>query len=115
MMSAYKNKSKMLHETGAKGRGSFVALLSKRTVNKVIDIISLLIQQTIAGEVKKAKMFSIQLDTTQDITSKDQCAIVLRYVTDVVHERLIAVIDCKASTGEYIVELMKKTLEKLCW
>lgn len=78
----------------------------------MIDVISLLIQQTIAGEVRKARMFSIQLDTTQDITSKDQCVIVLRYVTEV-HERLIAVIDCEASNGEYFVQLVRKTLEKV--
>lgn len=27
-------------------------------------------------------MFSGQVDTTQDITSKDQCSIIARYVTD---------------------------------
>ncbi|KAL0194773.1 hypothetical protein M9458_008345, partial [Cirrhinus mrigala] len=60
-----------------------------------------------------AGMFSIQIDTTQDLTSKDQCAVVLRYVTDVVHEKLIAVIDCESSTGQYFVELVKQTLEKM--
>eukprot|EP00063_Salmo_salar_P063808 XP_014038643.1 PREDICTED: zinc finger protein 519-like [Salmo salar] len=53
------------------------------------------------------------MDTTQDLTSKDQCAVVLRYVTDVVHERLIAVIDCESSTGQYFVDLVKQTLEKM--
>ncbi len=56
---------------------------------------------------------TIQIDTTQDLTSKDQCAVVLRYVTDVVHEKLIVVIDCESSTGQYLVELVKQTLEKM--
>ncbi|KAL1251715.1 hypothetical protein QQF64_019511 [Cirrhinus molitorella] len=43
----------------------------------------------------------------------EQCAVVLRYVTDVVHEKLIAVIDCESSTGQYFVELEKQTLEKM--
>ncbi|RXN32369.1 SCAN domain-containing 3-like protein [Labeo rohita] len=43
----------------------------------------------------------------------DQCAVVLRYVTDVVHEKLNAVIDCESSTGQYFVELVKQTLEKM--
>lgn len=72
-----------------------------------------MIQHNIAVQVRKAGMFSIQMDTTQNSTSKDQCAVVLRYVTDVVHERIIAVIDCDSSTGEYFVELVKQTLEKM--
>ena len=103
-------KSKRLHEAG---RGSLLTLLSKQTGNKIIDVIRILIQHTVASEVKKAKMFSIQLDTTQDLTSKDQCAVVLRYVTDVIHERLIAVIDCESSTGAFFVELVKETVEKV--
>ena len=53
------------------------------------------------------------MDTTQDLTSKDPCAVVLRYVIDVFHERLIAVIDCESSTGQYFVDLLKQTLEKM--
>lgn len=87
-------------------------LLSKKTV-KIIEIICGLIQQLIAGEVSKAGMFSIQLDTTQDITSKEQCALVLRYVTDLVHEKLIAVVNCEASTGEHFVKMVKDSLENV--
>lgn len=53
------------------------------------------------------------MHTTQDLTSKDQFALVLRYVTDAVHERLIAVIDCESSTGQYFIDLVKQTLEKM--
>lgn len=58
-------------------------------------------------------MFSIQLDTTQDISSKEQCALVLRYVTDLIHEKLIAVVNCEASTGEHFVKMVKDTLENV--
>lgn len=64
--------SKKQHETGAKGRGALVTLLSKETINKVVDVISQLIKVTIADEVRQAGMFSVQIDTTQDITSKEQ-------------------------------------------
>ncbi|RXN12350.1 SCAN domain-containing 3-like protein [Labeo rohita] len=84
-----------------------------RDQEHVSDCIEKKKKQTIAVEVRKAGMFSIQIDTTQDLTSKDQCAVVLRYVTDVVHEKLIAVIDCESSTGQYFVELVKQTLEKM--
>ncbi|RXN33944.1 zinc finger MYM-type 1-like protein [Labeo rohita] len=102
--------SKKQHETGAKGRGALVTLLSKETFNKVVDVIGQLIKLTIAEEVRQAGMFSVQLDTTQDISSKDQCSIILRYVTDVIQERLIAVVDCESSTGQSFVELLKKVL-----
>ena len=38
-------------------------------------------------------VFSVQIDTTEDNTSTDQCAIIVRYVTDTIHERLVAVVD----------------------
>lgn len=36
--------------------------------------------------VKIAGMFSIEIHTTQDVTSKDQCCIIIRYVTGKVYE-----------------------------
>lgn len=65
---------------------------------------------TIAEEVRQVDMFSVQ---TQDITTKDQRSIILRYVTDVIHERLIAMVDCKSSNGQYFVELLEKVLLNL--
>ena len=106
-------KSKRQHDRAATGRGNLITLLSKNTVNKVIDAITLLIQDAIATEVKEAGMFSVQIDTTQDLTSKDQCAVVLRYVTNTAHERVIGVIDCDSATGQHFVELLKQTLEKV--
>ena len=58
-------------------------------------------------------MVSVQFDTTQDITTKDQCSVILRYVTDVVHEKLVALVDCEASTGQYFLDLLKDTLATL--
>lgn len=39
--------------------------------------------------------------------------VVLRYVTDIVHERLFSVIYCESASGQYFVELLKQTLEKV--
>lgn len=52
------------------------------------------------------------MDTTEDITSKTQCVIVLRYMTDVINEKLIAVVECESSTGENRIVLLKNVLEK---
>jgi len=65
-----------------KGRGKFVTFLSKTTVNKIINIISDMVKDEIVKEVKDAGMFSAQMDSTQDISVHDQCAIVLRYVVE---------------------------------
>ena len=62
-------KSKKHHQTRSKGRGSFVSFLSKNTVNDIINTIQQASQQSIANEVNEAGMFSVETDTTQDITS----------------------------------------------
>ncbi|KAJ8375393.1 hypothetical protein SKAU_G00059730 [Synaphobranchus kaupii] len=106
-------KSKKMHESGGKGRGSLVTFFSKTTVNMIIDTIRRIIQESIASEVQEAGMYSVQIDTTTDITSKDQCSIILRYVNDCVHERLIALVDCQSSTGQYFAEMLMQTFETL--
>lgn len=79
----------------------------------MIDVVHHLIQENISSEIKKAGMFSVQLDTTQDITSQDQCSVILRYVTDVVHERLVAVLKCSSSTVQAFVDLLLDVLDNL--
>ncbi|CAI5660952.1 unnamed protein product [Oreochromis niloticus] len=107
-------KSKKLHQTsGSRGRGSLITLLSKTTVNSVIDALGHLLQESIASDVKKAGMFSVQLDTTQDITGYDHCSVIIRYVTEAVQERLVSIVRCEASTGQYFVNLLSGVLEHL--
>uniref|UniRef100_A0A6P7FLD5 Uncharacterized protein LOC114330583 n=1 Tax=Diabrotica virgifera virgifera TaxID=50390 RepID=A0A6P7FLD5_DIAVI len=46
-------------------------------------------------------MFSIEIDSTQDISVTDQCSVVTRYVYNgTIHERLLAVVPCHNSTGK---------------
>ena len=54
-------------------------------------------------------MFPVQID----ITSKDQRSVILRYVTDVVHEKLVTFVDCEASMWQYFLDLVKDTLRRL--
>ena len=56
-----------MQQTGGQGRCSLVTFLSKTTVNKVISTVQQIIQETIAKDVKEVQMFSVQIDTTQDI------------------------------------------------
>lgn len=106
-------KSKQIHASGTQGRGALVTLLSKTTVNSVIDAIKTLIEERISEDIRKAGMFSVQLDTTQDVSGKEQCSVVLRYVTDTVHERLVAVVPCSSTTGQSFVTLLTDVLQRL--
>jgi hypothetical protein len=105
-------KSNKAHAAGSKGRGDTVTLISKTTVNHVIIALASLMKREITNEIRDAGMFSVQLDTTQDISVKDQCSIILRYVTHKqIQERLIAVVNTTDSTGRGFCELLKKILK----
>lgn len=66
-------------------------------------------QATMARQIQKAGMFSVQVDTTQV-----QCSVIVRYVTDDnLHERLVAVVKCEASTGQYFVQVLTDVLERM--
>lgn len=94
-----KSESKFIAKK--KGRGNLLTFLSKNTLQNIITIISSLISNQIASEINKSKMFSVLIDTTQDITVTDQCSIVIRYVLhDGIHEKLVAVKPCHDSTGK---------------
>jgi len=58
-----------------------VTLLSKTTIDNIITTIQHQMKTTIAAEVRESGMYSVQIDTTQDITAHDQCSVVIRYVT----------------------------------
>ena len=75
---------------GKKGRGKVVTFLSNNSVNKLFGIIGDMIKETISNEVKEAGQYSVQLDSTQDISTHDQCSIVVRYVlNDTAKEKLL--------------------------
>lgn len=104
-------KSKASHESGNKNRGGLLTLISKTTVNLFIECISQEIKRIIVQEVQEAGMFSIELDTTQDVSVKDQCSVVIRYVNkNGVQERLISVVNCIDSSGKGIFELLQKVI-----
>jgi hypothetical protein len=86
--------------------------MSNNTVDLILNIIRRCVKKTISDEVNKAGMFSVQLDTTQDVSAKDQVSIVLRYVSSnqTPLERLFAVLDGESSTGKYYVDLLKSHL-----
>jgi hypothetical protein len=99
---------------GSKGRGGLVTFLSKSTINALNTIMRDMIQEKIKVEVKKAKVYSIQVDSSQDVSSIDQFSVVIRYVNgSTVHERLLAMVPSNEGTGQGLFDLLNATLQRL--
>ncbi|KAL4082843.1 hypothetical protein QTP88_029499 [Uroleucon formosanum] len=108
---AIKNSTKS-HDSGYK-QGGHISFLSKTTVNYIIEIISEIIK-SISEEIIKAGMYSVQLDTTQDVSVIDQCSVIIRYVNGTsVKERLVGMIKCKSSKGIAFVDLVLQVFHNL--
>lgn len=110
-------KSKTQHlrnqeKQGASGRGNLLTMISKTSINYIIETIGAMIRTKIAEDVIASGMFTIQIDTTQDVSTKDQCSIVIRYVLDKVYERLFAVKHNKSGTGENMCKLLILALKE---
>ena len=73
------------HKHNRANRNTFI---SKTTVNTIIAIISKLMKEEISNSVREAGIYSVQIDSTQDITSTDKCSVILRFVRENVEERL---------------------------
>lgn len=67
----------------------------------------------IFDEIKTAPFFAVEMDSTMDISSFDQCAIVARYVLKAeVFERLIGGKQITSSTGESLFNTLKDTFRE---
>ncbi|XP_050065626.1 uncharacterized protein LOC126554614 [Aphis gossypii] len=102
------------HERGkGKGRGSSLTFISKTSVDMIIDSINVLMKKSIANDVRESGMFSIQLDTTQDISVQDQCSVVVRYVNSKgVQEKLLSVVNIQKSTGKSFADMLANILNE---
>lgn len=79
--------------------------LSWQRQNQLIQAISTNIRFTIQKELLSPVFFSVSLDTTYDISRKEQLSIVLRYINKkngIVCERLVAVRDTVLTTGQHL-------------
>ncbi|CAI6373604.1 unnamed protein product [Macrosiphum euphorbiae] len=73
----------------------------------------MLMKKSIVMEVQAAGMFSIQIDTTQDISVQDQCSIIIRYVNMIgVNEKLFAVVTMQDSKGKSFHTMLEDILTK---
>ncbi len=83
-------------------------------VKKIILIIRNLIKDAIIKDVSDAGIFSIELDSTQDISAREQCPLVMRFVKEgKLKEELVSVIRAEESTsGECLFKMMTVELAK---
>jgi hypothetical protein len=108
------NNSQKSHDRGSKQGGGNITFLSKITDNYVIDTINQLIKSKISSEVNNAGMYSVQLDTKQDIKTMDQCSVILRYIKNAsVQERLVGVVKFTGTKGVDFVDMLMKLLKVL--
>lgn len=63
------------------GRSQQVTLVSKTTITYIVKSISKLIKKNISEEINLAGMYSIQIDTTQDISVIDICSVAIKYIS----------------------------------
>uniref|UniRef100_A0ABD2X0A9 Zinc finger MYM-type protein 1-like n=1 Tax=Trichogramma kaykai TaxID=54128 RepID=A0ABD2X0A9_9HYME len=54
--------------------------LSPQIQNELITLLSVHVRKTIINDIQKSKYYSIILDTTQDISKKEQLSVIIRFV-----------------------------------
>ena len=92
------------HKHDRANRNTFI---SKTTVNSVIAIISKLMKEKISNSVREAGIYSVQIDSTQNITSTDKCSVILRFVSENVKE-LLVVVDSHSANWSRPVQFVER-------
>ncbi|KAL5246057.1 hypothetical protein ACI65C_013465 [Semiaphis heraclei] len=90
--------------------------LSWQRQNQLIQAISTNIKNVIQQELFNAHYFSISLDSTFDISKKEQLSMVIRYInkkTGIVCERLIAVRQAISTTGKHLFTMFEEICGEL--
>jgi hypothetical protein len=85
--------------------------MSNHFINKLIKAIGETGQERILNELQEAQIFSIMVDSTQDVAVMDQLAICVRYtVHGRVNERLLELVIVHDSSAESIFNLIKEKI-----
>lgn len=99
---------------GQIGRGSLLTFLSKNFVNKVIQIIGAYGRNKILTDIHNSIIFSLMVDTTQDVAVMDQLTICFRYVLEgAVYERFLNVTIVEDTSGAALFEHIQTELSNL--
>lgn len=95
------------HNSESKQGIGNIKFLFKTIVNYIVKTISRKIKSFISKEIQAAGIYSVQIDTTQDISVVDQCSVLIRFVNGTcVVERLIGIFKCTSSKGTNLAQLI---------
>ncbi|XP_008178520.1 zinc finger MYM-type protein 1-like [Acyrthosiphon pisum] len=85
--------------------------------NQLILAIATNICNTIKNKILNAKFFALSLDTTFDVSRKEQLSLVIRYINKsngVVCERLITVRETLMTTGQHLFTVLDDICKDMC-
>ncbi len=102
-----------IHITQSQKKKPQVTLLSNRTQNDLIRSLRTQVRNVILKEIKEAKMFSILLDETTDVSHSEQVSFVVRFVHELqIKKRFIQVCHVKSTTGQDLEEVVMALLSE---
>lgn len=78
--------------------------LSKTTADYIIENIRIFIKVKIAENSKEVIFFTNKTKSTQDIKVHNQITVLKRFVSNNIHRRLFALIDCKSGKVKIFVK-----------
>lgn len=95
---------------GNKGKGH-PSYLSKTICDEFIEHMAKAVKERLVDEVKRAKYFSLIVDSTPDLTHVDQLSVVLRYyLNGKVYERFLGFVPIESHTGLYLFDTVMSLL-----
>ncbi|XP_050532818.1 zinc finger MYM-type protein 1-like [Daktulosphaira vitifoliae] len=79
--------------------------------NDLFYVMSKLVLETIAKEVKEAKYFAILADETKDVSKTEQLSIMVRYYhNNIMNERFLGYVPCNELNAKALFDYINKTL-----
>ncbi|XP_050056202.1 zinc finger MYM-type protein 1-like [Aphis gossypii] len=80
----------------------------------MLSILAEIVRSKILRDIKKSNLFSVIIDTTTDVSNKEQFTFLMRYVNEQgnIEERLVALVTAPDSTGHGLFEVFCNITEK---
>lgn len=94
-----------------------ITFMSKKFINMILQALKSIFVHRIVKEITEYSdgYFAVEMDASRDISGKEQCAIVLRYVDTNfnVFEKLLAITQIKDGTGKGIFTVLDQALKSV--
>ena len=92
------------------------SFFSSTFVNKVIGVVRKMIVDNIVTEINRnGKIFGLEVDTSKDISSKEQLSVVVKYVdhNGFIFERTVLFIESQQNSGRELFKIIEKSLVEI--